>query len=365
MPNLGTLILHDNAFTGSLPSSLAQLTLLQHLYVNDNLLIGNPLGIMHALTSLVDLFVSNNQFTGIIDNSFLQNHANLAYLDMSHNKFLSMEFPTQLLQLPNLEVLDLSENEIAGKLPEIDEKNYSMTFLSMYGNRISGSIPSSIANLIALQHLDVSLNLLTGDIPTQIGDLQGLTKLYLSENQFSPGPFPSSFQNLTLLTELSMRNTNRQGSFPSALSCEGLRILDLSSNQFSGMIPSSMGYFQYLSFLLLNNNSAVTGQLPTTFENLNSVFGFYLDGTNLTGNFDDILCNLATPTDSDGVIAERIIFADCGRPSQVTCTCGCQCCDGDLPHGCSRPTLENLDLQFETGFDRVSYPDFKDNENVR
>lgn len=366
MPNLGSLIIHDNAFTGPLPSSFAQMTSLQYLYVNDNFLTGNPSNTMQALTSLSDLFVSHNFFTGTIDNTFLENHVNLTYLDMSHNNFTSTEFPSQLLQLPYLLILDLSENDIGGKLPEDIVDVYFLSYLSLYGNSISGSIPSSITNLIALQHLDLSLNQLTGDIPTQMGDLENLTKLYLSENPFTPGPFPSTLQNLTTLTELSMRNTNRRGSFPSTLSSEGMRILDLSSNQFTGMIPSSYGLFVDLSFLLLNNNSGVTGSLPTTFANLDSVHGFYLDGTNLTGNFDEFLCGLSPPTDKFGEVFERIIFADCGRSSpQVTCTCGCQCCDGDLLHGCSRPTLENLDLQFETNFDRTSYPDFKDSGNGR
>jgi hypothetical protein len=84
---------YDN-LSGSIPSSLANLT---NLYV---------------------LILSNNQLGGIIP-SFLSDLVNLGILDLSYNH-LNGSIPSSLSDLSNLEDLNLSHNKLSGEIPYLE-----------------------------------------------------------------------------------------------------------------------------------------------------------------------------------------------------------------------------------------------------
>jgi Leucine-rich repeat (LRR) protein len=94
----------------------------------------------------------------------------------------------------------------------------------------------------------------------RIGDLEGLATLDLSFNELS-GAIPSSLGRLTRLLYLLLGNNNLGGSIPSSFGFSDLITLDFSSNLLSGEIPSSFGTLSVLSELLLGNNS-LTGPAP-------------------------------------------------------------------------------------------------------
>ena len=68
-----------------------------------------------------------------------------------------------------------------------------------------------------------------------------VTRLNLSNNQLSGG-IPSSLGSLSNMTELSLGDNQLSGEIPSSLgSLAGLQYLNLGSNQLTEQIPSSPG----------------------------------------------------------------------------------------------------------------------------
>lgn len=354
--NLTKLYLSSNNLDGSIPTSVGSLSLLTDLYIDDNMLTGNPLGIWEKLTNLVHLQAFSNEFTGDIRTLFSPTiHDELKILDLSDNNFTSpLGFPKHLFNMPALVVIDLSNNQLSGSIPTITTKNEILLHLSLYGNKINGTLPAGITYLSNCTHLDVSINKLTGPIPSEIGQMTPLTYLFLSDNPgFQAGPIPDSFANLTKLSELSLRNTNRTGSLPSFVhKFTELELLDLSKNKFAGEIPVSWNNLRSVEYLLMNDNPAVNGSIAAVLKNLTSLRAGFIDGTAIVSNLTG-LCPSLRKKASDG--EDKVLFADCGghRPT-VTCEC-CQCCDVKNEKGCSSPMLSNLDLIWDTYYRRSVY----------
>jgi hypothetical protein len=188
-------------------------------------------------------------------------------------------------------------------------------------------------------NLDVSKNEISGSMDV-VGSLSGLDILFLSDNPFDPGDVPEAFTSLPL-TELSIRNTNRVGALPEFP--PSIQLLDLGSNQFNGTIPASYGKFSELEYLLINNNSGITGTLPASFKDIRTLKGGFFDGTGLKNNTLDILCAHKNFVQAD---KDEIIRADC-----FNCSCPeiCVCCDERTdPGGCSQPPLNNIDASWGT-----------------
>ncbi|KDP35941.1 hypothetical protein JCGZ_09913 [Jatropha curcas] len=263
---------------------------------------------------------SNASISGFIPNWFWEMSSNLYFLNVSFN---SMEgnlpnpfsiFPFAIVDmssnhfcgpipLPNVEVelLDLSSNNFSGPLPEnivpasIGEM-LSLEIIDLSRNNLTGRIPSSIGNCSSLIVLDFQNNILSGEIPTSLGQLNLLQTLHLSNNRFS-GEIPSAFQNLTNLETLDLRNSRLTGNIPSWIgkSYPYLRILSLRSNAFYGELPSALSNLSSLQVLDLAENE-LNGSIPDSFgslkamtkqKNLNHYFfnGHYLFTGPYTGHF--------------------------------------------------------------------------------
>ena len=106
----------------------------------------------------------------------------------------SGDFPNEICELINLEILDLDV---------------------MWGatNQISGQIPDCIGNLVNLTTLNLGWNYMYGEIPQTIGSLTNLTFLNLLSNDFY-GEIPESIENLTNLTYLNLGLNYFSGSIP-------------------------------------------------------------------------------------------------------------------------------------------------------
>lgn len=178
LTNLLRIFWSNNHFHGSIPSSFQQLTSLERFIVDDNMLTGNPIHIWNSMKQLTMIMIDSNEFHGILDENFLSyQHNNISILDISHNNFTSSNelieaIPSHLWNMPNLQVLDVSSNQLTGILPESNfvYPNNELRFLSLYRNKISGSIPSMISTLQSLYHIDMSNNTFTGIIPSELGE---------------------------------------------------------------------------------------------------------------------------------------------------------------------------------------------------
>ncbi|XP_038975010.1 receptor-like protein EIX2 [Phoenix dactylifera] len=86
--------------------------------------------------------------------------------------------------------------------------------MDLSGNNLSGKIPEELANLLGLVSLNLFGNHLTGEIIEKIGALQQLESLDLSRNNLYGG-IPSSMIALTFLSCLNLSYNNLSGRVPS------------------------------------------------------------------------------------------------------------------------------------------------------
>uniref|UniRef100_A0A7N0ZX35 Uncharacterized protein n=1 Tax=Kalanchoe fedtschenkoi TaxID=63787 RepID=A0A7N0ZX35_KALFE len=95
--------------------------------------------------------------------------------------------------LPLFNFIDLSGNELSGKIPEQITNLSYLRGLNLTGNHINGHIPETIGLLQNLESLDLSNNALDGHIPQSLASITSLNNLNLSHNNLS-GPIPTENQ---------------------------------------------------------------------------------------------------------------------------------------------------------------------------
>ncbi|KAH6812700.1 hypothetical protein C2S51_021718 [Perilla frutescens var. frutescens] len=92
------------------------------------------------------------------------NVKNLVALDLSWNQ-LSGKIPSTISQLQNLVRLSLSRNKLTGSVVEFLTDLKHLQHLDLSHNNLSGRIPKSLEALSCLNYFDVSFNELSGEIP--------------------------------------------------------------------------------------------------------------------------------------------------------------------------------------------------------
>ncbi|GMN11229.1 hypothetical protein MTsPCn9_20660 [Croceitalea sp. MTPC9] len=125
-------------------------------------------------------------------------------LDLSNNN-LQGRIPITIGNLKNLETLDLSKNNISGKIPGLFRKFKNLKEVNFEDNNLVGNIPSTINKLESLQELNLSNNKLEGALPNTISELAQLNTLALANNDLNGG-MPSGMENLKNLKKLYLSN---------------------------------------------------------------------------------------------------------------------------------------------------------------
>lgn len=152
----------------------------------------------------------------------------------------------------------------------IDCTDNHVSHINLHYNKLTGILPTELGNLSDLRVLDLSSNRLYGPIPTGLGNLSELVSLYLWGNLFT-GPLPAELGNLRKLKSLSLADNQLSGSIPPTLGKIGsLESLDLSYNQFRGVIFVQLGELGNLDALDLSHNQ-LSGAIPVTFDNLSKL----------------------------------------------------------------------------------------------
>jgi hypothetical protein len=260
--------------------------------------------------------VADHFISGTIPSSF-ERLTNLEVVNLNNNR-LSGSLPKAWLEeAKNLQFLVLAKNNFEGTLPPFSRQS-ELRWAIFENNRFEGTLPATIFQQPALERLLLSGNRLNGTIPQTIIALGDLQLFHASGNEFS-GTIPANFGLLDQLGELRLDGNQFIGSIPSELgNLDGLRMLDLSANQLTGSLPEELGGLDIETLNVASNG--LTGDIPASFAEFNSLSIFSLQNTNITGGLESAFC--------DRSFAPHI-EADCaGEPPKVECNCCTACCDG-------------------------------------
>ncbi|VVA35274.1 PREDICTED: probable LRR receptor [Prunus dulcis] len=258
--NLTRLLLGTNPLNARLDDSFRNCSIssLQHIDLRGCSMKGNiPIDIGNS-SSLIELNLGYNQLTGSIPTS-VERLRNLQGLYLNDNK-LEGYIPYQLCQLDKLVELVLGSNQLSGSIPSC--LGASIRRLSLESNSLSFTIPSTFWRLVDILHVNLSSNSLIGPLSEGIGNLKVVLEVDLSNNHLS-GIIPSTIGGLQDLVNLSLANNNLEGPIPSSFNhLLSLELLDLSRNSLSGVIPSSLEALLHLKYLDFSFNR-LQGQIPT------------------------------------------------------------------------------------------------------
>ncbi|XP_044467997.1 MDIS1-interacting receptor like kinase 2-like isoform X2 [Mangifera indica] len=287
-PNLESLNLANNDFSGSIPSQIGALLKLKRLSLQYNHFTGVIPPDIGRLSNLVALDLSFNNLTGPIPSS-LRNLTQLKYLDLSSNKLEGL-LPQELGNLNNLTQLRIRDNNPIGAIPSIQGPLTNLIELNMSSNQLSGSIPAQIGAFPKLKRLSLQHNNFTSVIPPDIGRLSNLVELDLSFNSLI-GPIPSSLCNSTHLEYLHLSSNKLEGLLPQELgNLKNLIMLKVSGNDLTGPIPPTLGLLTNLFELNMSLNQ-LSGRIPSQIGRLSNLVEFDLSYNNLTGPIPSSLCN--------------------------------------------------------------------------
>lgn len=236
---------------------------------------------MITSTTLHNLNLSSNQLSGELP--LLT--GSCAVIDVSKNNFQGNL--TRLLKWGNVEILDLSQNQLTGSIPEETAQFLRLNYLNLSHNSLNGSLSKAIAQFPKLTTLDLSFNGLSGPLLTSLLVSETLKELHLQGNAISGSLEFSPVSNITNLLVIDLSDNKLSGDLPDGFgSFTGLQTLNVGGNNFSGSLPALFGNLTTLNSLDISRNH-FTGHLP---ENLpDSLQSFNASNNDLSGVVPDNL----------------------------------------------------------------------------
>ncbi|KAL5737650.1 hypothetical protein ACOSP7_030411 [Xanthoceras sorbifolium] len=288
-PSLKILDLGNNKFSGSLPTSIGTLIMLQSLRLRENNLSGTIPVALKNCTELGLLDVSGNGLVGTIPTWIGERFSSMIVLNLRSNKFHGF-FPTELCSLASLQILDLADNNLFGAIPRCINNISAMVTIRFTGNDVrfdtnfthtiedalvvtKGRTLEYSTNLNLVRSIDLSRNNFSGEIPIEVTNLGALWSLNLSYNSFT-GKIPENIGAMRLLESV-----------------------DFFSNQLFGEIPQSISTLTFLSRLNLSNNNLI-GKIPLSTQ-LQSFDPSCFTGNELCGSPLPENCSDTSPTVPD------------------------------------------------------------------
>ncbi|XP_074277113.1 putative LRR receptor-like serine/threonine-protein kinase At1g06840 isoform X2 [Silene latifolia] len=235
---------------------------------------------LQHLSHLEGLDFMWNQITGSIPKE-IGNLSSLKTLVLNGN-LLSGALPDELGLLANLSRLQLDENNLSGSIPKSFGKMSGMKHFHLNNNSFSGQLPVELSQIQSLVHLLLDNNNLSGNIPPQFAGLSELEILQLDNNHFVGAEIPESYQNLSRLVKISLRNCSLGGVLPDFSQMPSLSYIDLSWNKLTGSIPANR-LSDNITTIDLSHNK-LNGSIPGSFSDLPSLQMLSLQNNSLNGS---------------------------------------------------------------------------------
>ncbi|GJV49011.1 kinase-like domain-containing protein [Tanacetum coccineum] len=326
LPKLTSHVINDNKLTGGIPPFLGNITSMERFYASGNLLGGSipdTLGLWKNLTAfvtgdcnlygsiphsifnlslLVKFSAAINHFTGSVPSEIGNQLPNLEWLQLRNNELTGV-LPPSLSNCSKLGILEMLNNNFIGKLTIDFLELREIKYVLLQNNNLHGQAEAddmkfihSLKNCTRLVHLNLYNCSLIGMLPVSIGNLSDqLTFQKLGENQLF-GSLPSSIGSLVGLTTLGLDSNRFKGKIPTTIgNLQKLQILDLAENQFSGLIPDVIGNLSLLNKLYLYSNK-LEGLIPSSLRNCKELILLNLANNRLGGKIPKQILQLRSLT---------------------------------------------------------------------
>ncbi|CAK9258985.1 unnamed protein product [Sphagnum jensenii] len=227
------------------------------------------------LSNLFDLTLANNPaLSGALPSGLLE-LVGLSILDL-HNCSFNGTIDDTLFYLSTLVEVDLSANQFTGQLPNFGGAIYLQT-LNISHNQLWGPSPPfyngttdyGLLNLTLLTKVDFSGKKLLGP-PPNFSASSTLQFVNLSSNLFMNQTYLPYFNNASTLTILDLSNNNFIGSLPDfSLFPVNLQELNLDNDQFNGTL--NIDNILNLERKVNHNSLIHTGHLQTLSIRFNNI----------------------------------------------------------------------------------------------
>ncbi|XP_073364724.1 leucine-rich repeat receptor protein kinase MSP1-like [Aegilops tauschii subsp. strangulata] len=284
LENLRLLILGQNAFTGSIPEeigtipwSISGLVSLEKFDISENHFDAELPTSIGLLGNLTQLIAKNAGLRGSIPKE-LSNCKKITLINLSFNAFTG-SIPEELAELETVISFSVEGNKLSGNIPDWIRNWANARSISLGQNLFSGPLP-----LQPLQHLlsfSAETNRLSGSVPFEMCQDNSLQTLILHDNNLT-GSIEETFKGCTNLTELNLLGNHLHGEIPGYLAELPLVSLELSLNNFTGMLPDRLWESSTLLQISLSNNQ-ITGQIPDSIGRLSSLQRLQIDNNYLEG----------------------------------------------------------------------------------
>ncbi|KAJ4710757.1 putative Receptor-like protein kinase 2 [Melia azedarach] len=303
----------NNSFDGSIPMEITTLSKLRIVWAPKVNLEGKLPSNWGACESLEMLNLAQNFLSGELIGVF-DRCKKLHFIDLSSNE-LSGELDVKL-QVPCMTLFDISGNHLSGSIPRFNYNvcpqlpllssdllhayNPSVTYIWYFMNKARLGTPLLLSATRLVMIHNFSGNNFTGPIrwlpvaPERLGRQTDYAFL-AGENRLT-GSFPGSlFGKCNKLHGMiaNLSTNNIVGHIPLNIGamCKSLRVLDVSRNQISGIVPQSLGNLKSIVFLDLSRNR-LQGRIPASLHQLKYLRHLSLAGNNLTGGIPSSISRL-------------------------------------------------------------------------